>query len=123
MLLDRFARMESYERWAPFYDAMRGDPAEPARVVRGLLERYAPGAGTLLELACGTGSVLELLARDYDVTGVDLSPAMLALARERLPNVPLVEGDMTTLDLGETFDAVVCVADAINHLRPFSAWE
>ena len=30
---------------------------------------------------------------------------------------------MTTLDLGETFDAVVCVADAINHLRPFRAWE
>ena len=113
--------MDSYERWAPFYDAMRGDPAEPAAFVRELIEKHAPDARTLLELGCGTGALLQLLP--YESTGVDLSEEMLRIARAKLPRARFVQGDMTSLALGETFDVVVCVADAINHLRPFAQWE
>lgn len=115
--------MEGYESWAPFYDAMREDAAGAASYVRGLIERHRPAAETLLELGCGTGSVLEHLAADYKVTGVDLAPGMLRIASTKVPHARLVQADMTTLELGETFDAVVCVADAINHLRPFAKWE
>jgi SAM-dependent methyltransferase len=115
--------LASYETWAPFYDAMRGDAAGPAAYVRELIAKHHPSADSLLELGCGTGSVLAELARDYRVTGVDLSQPMLDVARTKLPDVRLVQGDMTTVDLGETFDVVVCVADAINHVRPFAQWE
>jgi len=115
--------VSGYEDWAPFYDAMRGDQAAAIDYVAGLIERHHPKAQTLLELGCGTGTVLERLQRRYDVAGVDLSEPMLRVARKKLPGVRLVHADVTTVDLGETFDVVVCVADVVNHLRPFRKWE
>ena len=70
----------------------------------------------MLELACGTGSILAQLRDEYEVVGVDLSPQMLAIAWEKLPGVELIEGDMTEVRLGRTFDAVLCLYDSINHL-------
>lgn len=115
--------MAGYERWAPFYDAMRGDQAAPVAYIAGLIEKHHPGTETLLELGCGTGAVLEQLQERYTVTGVDLSQSMLRIARTKLPRARLFRRDITTVDLGETFDAVICVADVVNHLRPFRAWE
>jgi SAM-dependent methyltransferase len=115
--------VQSYDVFAPFYDAVQGDRADHAAYIRSLIEKHHPEARTLLELACGTGSVMKQLASSYDVTGVDRSEAMLAVAREKLPDARLVEGDMTTVDLGETFDVVLCAFDSINHLLRFDEWE
>jgi ubiquinone/menaquinone biosynthesis C-methylase UbiE len=46
-------------------------------------------AGSLLDVACGTGKHLEQLMRWYQVEGLDLDDGLLAIARERLPGVPL----------------------------------
>lgn len=115
--------MQSYDVFAPFYDAVQGDRADHAAYIRSKIEEHHPEAKTLLELACGTGSVMKQLASSYEVTGVDRSEAMLAVAREKLPDARLVEGDMTTVDLGETFDVVLCAFDSINHLLHFEEWE
>jgi SAM-dependent methyltransferase len=115
--------MAGYERWAPFYDAMRGDQSARVAYVGALIEKHHPAAETLLELGCGTGSVLEQLQARYTVTGVDLSPQMLRIAKTKVPHARLLRGDITTVELGETFDVAVCVADVVNHLRPFRAWE
>jgi SAM-dependent methyltransferase len=115
--------VQSYDVFAPFYDAVQGDRADHSAYIRSLIEEHHPEARTLLELACGTGSVMKQLASSYEVTGVDRSEAMLAVAREKLPDARLVEGDMTTVDLGETFDVVLCAFDSINHLLRFEEWE
>jgi SAM-dependent methyltransferase len=115
--------VQSYDVFAPFYDAVQGDRADHAAYIRSLIEEHHPEAKTLLEFACGTGSVMKQLASSYEVTGVDRSDAMLAVAREKLPDARLVEGDMTTVDLGETFDVVLCAFDSINHLLRFEEWE
>ena len=73
----------------------------------------------VLELGCGTGRVAVPLAEaGLRVTGVDLSPAMLARARERAEGLPLrlVEGDMRTLDLAERFGAVVLPLGGLQHM-------
>jgi predicted TPR repeat methyltransferase len=88
-----------------------------------LIEEHHPHAKTVLELACGTGSVLKELRLRYEVVGVDLSEPMLAVAAGKLPGVRLVRGDMTRLALGERFDVVLCVFDSINHLLSFEEWE
>jgi trans-aconitate methyltransferase len=67
--------------------------------------------------------MLAQLRPDYAVTGLDLSPQMLAVAREKVPDVRLVEGDMTAFRLEERFDVVLCVFDSINHLLDYAAWE
>jgi SAM-dependent methyltransferase len=115
--------MAGYERWAPFYDAMRGDQTAAIDYVAGLIEKHHPEARRLLELGCGTGAVLARLRHHYDVTGVDLSEQMLRVARKKLPGVRLLRADVTSVELDETFDVVVCVADVVNHLRPFRKWE
>ena len=47
---------------------------------------------------------------------------MLARARARVPRARLIEADMTDFDLGERFDAVICVFDTLNHLTDFERW-
>jgi SAM-dependent methyltransferase len=84
-----------------------------ARIVRG----RSPGATTLLDVACGTGKHLERLRAEFACEGVDLDEGLLAVARERLPGIPLHHGDMRTLDLGRQFDAVTCLFSAIGFVK------
>ncbi|WP_348790004.1 methyltransferase domain-containing protein [Leifsonia sp. NPDC080035] len=78
-----------------------------------------PGSD-VLDVATGTGLVLRSL-RDARagarLTGVDLSPGMLAVARERLPEAAFIEADATALPiLDATVDVVICVTGM--HLFP-----
>jgi SAM-dependent methyltransferase len=113
----------SYDVFARFYDAVQGDRAEHARYLRSLIKRHAPRARTVLELACGTGSILKQLWTHYEVTGLDRSEQMLEIAADKVPGVPLFRGDMTNFNLGERFDVVLCVYDSINHLLRFDEWK
>jgi ubiquinone/menaquinone biosynthesis C-methylase UbiE len=78
----------------------------------------------ILELACGTGRVAIPLAREGSrVTGIDISDAMLAEAREKAAregvHVEWVKGDVRDFDLGKRFGLVIFPANAFLHLlRP-----
>lgn len=81
-----------------------------------VLEGTADGeVRTLLHLGCGGGCFDLRLSKHFQVTGIELAPAMLELARELNPDVEYLEGDMRTLRLGRTFDAVL-VADSIGYM-------
>lgn len=71
--------------------------------------------GTLLELGSGGGNNASLLKQRYDMTLVDLSPQMLATSRTINPELEHIEGDMRTVRLGRTFDAVL-IHDALMHM-------
>lgn len=71
---------------------------------------------TLLDMGCGGGKNVLNLKRTFDVTGVDLSPTMLAQAKALNPECTFVEGDMRTCQLSRTFDAVF-MDDAISHMN------
>ena len=97
------------------YASVRDYRREAAELDR-LIQERKPGARTLLDVACGTGAHLEHLS-GYEAEGLDLDPEMLAVARERLPNVPFHEADMADFDLGKHFDAVVCMSSGIGYVR------
>ncbi len=99
------------------YEAIGKDYGAESSQIRSLIEQRKPEARTLLDVACGTGGHLRHLQETYEVTGVDLDPEMLEQARELLPDARLVEGDIRDLDLGETFDAVVCLFSSIGYLE------
>ena len=66
------------------------------------------GPSSVLDAGCGTGRVAaELARRGIEVIGVDADPSMIATARRQAPGITWVEADVTGLDLGRTFDAVV----------------
>lgn len=75
----------------------------------------------ILEPACGTGRILVPLARaGLDVTGLDVSPAMLAVAEHKLDRalrrrVRLVEADMRDFDLPERFQMAFLATDSFMH--------
>ncbi len=78
---------------------------------------------TVLDLACGTGTLTWLLAeRGYETIGVDLSPEMLARAQEKAPEgfageLPMfLNQPMDRLDLYDTVDACVCCLDSVNYV-------
>jgi SAM-dependent methyltransferase len=85
--------------------------------VTGLIRQYAKRpAVTLLDIGCGGGKNVFNLKRLFTVTGVDLSPAMLAQAKELNPECTFIQGDMRTFRLDTTFDAVL-MDDAISHMN------
>jgi SAM-dependent methyltransferase len=111
-----------YDKSARIYDLLyvgsgiKNYRAEAAELHR-IIQEARPTAKTLLDVACGTGAHLVEMQRWYAVEGVDVSPAMLAVARTRLPGVSLREADMRTLELGKTFDAVTCLFSSIGYMH------
>jgi SAM-dependent methyltransferase len=106
---------ELYEQHAALYDlAFRWDIEDE---VDWLLERLGPDCRCVLEPGCGSGRVLEPLARrGLEAVGIDRSPGMVELARARGADVVLAE--MTDFDLGRTFDGAVCPINTLAHLTP-----
>lgn len=119
----RLERVSDYDLLAPYYDVVTGDFASEAGFVRDIIRHRHSRAATLLDVACGTGSITARLAGDYQVSGLDLSPGMLAVARTKLPGTPLYLADMTRFKLDARFDAIICAYQGVNHLLDFPAWE
>jgi ubiquinone/menaquinone biosynthesis C-methylase UbiE len=98
---------EMYEQWlaAPLF--------RPSAELTLDEVNLAPG-DSILDIACGTGVVArvakERLGEDGSITGVDISPEMLAVARRVAPDIDWREGNALALPLrdGEQFDVVVC---------------
>ncbi len=112
----------AYEQFAPFYDAVMDDPGPRAARVNSWIERYRPDARSVLEVGCGTGSILVRLTTTAALTGLDRSPEMLAIAARKIPDASFVEADMASFSIGRRFDVVLCIFDSINHLLTLEEW-
>jgi SAM-dependent methyltransferase len=115
--------MASYDTFSKFYDAVMGDRAEATECLREFIRKGCPEAKKVLELGCGTGSVLKHLAKEYEVCGLDQSRKMLSIARKKVPQARLFQQDMVRFSLPERFDVVCCVFDSINHVLRFAGWK
>ena len=107
------------DRFAPFYDDDYRHYQADLELVLALAEECGD---PVLELGCGTGRVLApLAAHGCQVTGVDISPALLAVARARLAaaghSVTLVQADLRGLKLqGRPFSFAFCTSNTLMHI-------
>ena len=117
--------MASYEFLAASYDELMRDAdyARRADFVEKLFRRAAKrDVRTVLDLACGTGTMTCLLTeRGYELISVDGSEDMLMEAREKAQGIRGVEPlflhqSMPRLDLNDTVDAAICCLDSLNYL-------
>jgi SAM-dependent methyltransferase len=111
----------AYEAIAPAYDeftAHHDYEAWTSSLVE-VLEEHGLRGNRLLDVGCGTGkSFLPMLARGWQVSACDLSPRMVAIAREKVgPEVLLAVADMRELPRFGEFDLVWALDDAVNYLR------
>ncbi|WP_310551538.1 class I SAM-dependent DNA methyltransferase [Paenibacillus glufosinatiresistens] len=123
--------MNAYGKFAYVYDELMADMpyARWLAFAEEAWERFGRRPGSVAELGCGTGSIaIPLSERGYEVTGIDLSSDMLAVAQQKLEERPgglrrLREGgvrwvrqDMTEWELGEPVDAVISFCDCLNYV-------
>ena len=91
--------------------------AEEAEFYTRTLQAACPSAPlTLLEMGSGGGNNASHMKVNFQLMLVDLSPAMLKVSRQLNPQCVHIEGDMRTVRLGRTFDAVF-IQDAIMYMR------
>ena len=86
-----------------------------------MLERFGLKPERVLDLACGEGTfAVRMAKKGFKVTGVDISPHLLRLARERAKkenvNVEFLLQDMRSLPFEEGYDLVTCWYDSLNYL-------
>ncbi len=115
--------MSSYESFAQYYDKLNSNVDYKARgeYILSLFDKFGNPPKTLLDLACGTGTLLKFFAqKGMDLIGVDASPDMLSIARDRLfekyPSVLLLCQRMDELDLYGTVEGGISTLDSFNHL-------
>lgn len=115
------AALSTYEKYAAIYDELNhhnnyemwlGEKLLPELEQRGLR------TGRALDVGCGTGRAFApLLRRGWQVRGCDISPAMLARAREQFGDaVELDVADMRELPVFGSFELVLVMNDAVNYL-------
>lgn len=115
--------MAQYDILAKFYDEVIGINGVAENFISRSIKKYNNKAETLLDLGCGTGSNLEYLNKHYNVTGIDASVEMISIAKSRLPEVNFIKGDITSFNLPDKYDVIVCLYDTINHITDFSGWK
>lgn len=116
--------MSGYSVFARYYDELTAniDYGRRGEYFHEIIKKFKKTKeNILLDLACGTGSISEVMARlGYDVIGVDNSDEMLGMAIEKKfesgLNIQYLCQDMRKLDMFGTVDVIICALDSINHL-------
>lgn len=113
--------MAMYQDFAQLYDALTEDVnySSIAEYIERIFKKHSvKPPKLLLELACGTGTITNLLSKKgYDMIGLDLSEEMLNVAREKCDDsVLLLNQDMTEFELYGTVDAILCLLDSVNYI-------
>ena len=110
-------RVDFYTLVAPFYDILVGPFLRPAR--KGVVRvAEAQKCRRILEVACGTGEQAIMLAKaGIEVTGIDLSPAMLGVARDKSPpGVAYLLGNAEDLPFASESFGCVTISLALHEM-------
>ena len=110
--------------YADVYDSLYADKDYPGEcdLIESLVGAHTENARRLLDLGCGTGvHAVELARRGFSVTGVDRAKSMLERAETRSAELgaaqrpTFVEGDLLTVDLGESFDVALMMFAVLGY--------
>ncbi|MEG0693232.1 MAG: class I SAM-dependent methyltransferase [Oscillospiraceae bacterium] len=115
--------MSSYKNFAEYYDILTNNIpyAKRGEYFNAILKKNAINDGILVDLACGTGSLSEVMSDfGYDVVGIDSSIEMLSVAMTKRydtgKDILYLNQEMQELDLFGTINACICALDSLNHI-------
>lgn len=110
---------DHFEGIAGEYDRWKEKSAYYYRLLSAILREHVPEGSSVLEIGCGTGTLLAALRPGRGV-GVDISPKMVEIAAAKFPTLVFRVADAEAFDPGETFDYVI-VPDVVEHLTDLGA--
>jgi ubiquinone/menaquinone biosynthesis C-methylase UbiE len=91
---------------------------QSATRIKDLAQKYSAINGNmLLDVACGTGTLITHLKSDFKCTGIDISSAMIDEAKKKTNEVEFKLGDMRTFSLPPKFDVITCLFNSLNYLQ------
>ena len=107
-----------FNRTARYYDLIYSfkDYGAEAEKIMALIRKELPTAKTILDVACGTAEHAELLSEQFEVDGIDLEPAFMEIAKEKVPSGNFWLADMSDFSLPKTYDVVQCLFSSIGYL-------
>lgn len=109
---------ELYNQLSKYTDASYRGTKDYQREVGFILRRVRnlTGRKVLIDVACGSGGHAELLSKaGFEVFAVDLSPAMLRLLKQNLPNAKTFNQDMRNFNVPVPADVLICMFNSINY--------
>lgn len=100
------------------YSGLKDYRAEAAQIAA-LIRRVHPQAKRVLDIACGTAEHARLLTKEHGlhVDGLDLDSAFVRIAKRKLPSASIFEADMSTFELPQRYDAILCLFSSIAYVK------
>jgi len=118
--------LKTYDQFAKFYDEVMGNEKTITSELNFILETHKPEFYSLLDLACGTGTILKNISEKFGSeknTGVDISEKMILTAKKKIPKANFYQQNIVNFKIKEKFDVITCLFDSINHIIKLSDWE
>lgn len=115
--------MEIYEDYPRVYDKLYEDMKDYRWEAGQVLNAVTVDDGRLVNFGCGTGLHDQYFVKEFDVVGVDVSDAMLDVAREKNPRARYVQGEITSVSLPGEFDVAVSLFGVLSYLDTNQAFE
>ena len=115
--------MSVFKDYAAYYDLLyeNKDYAKEASLIHQIIQKQFPGAKTILNLGCGTGSHdIYLAYYGYQITGIDLSEEMIeiAIAKKKEKNIQEIDfllGDVRSFRIEKKFDIVISLFHVLSY--------
>jgi ubiquinone/menaquinone biosynthesis C-methylase UbiE len=112
---------DEWKVFVTYYDELYVKPEQYQKEVQQVVifsQHYLQSRGnTLLDVACGTGGHMTYLQDHFQVSGLDLSQEMLAVARKKFPETPFYHGNMIDFSLDTHFDIIICMYGSIGFVK------
>lgn len=107
-----------YNEFADIYDSLIDtDYPKFVSYYKEILKRFDIKAHLVADLGCGTGTLSDLLQKEgFDVIGIDSSPEMLSVAKQKYSDILFLNQSVTEFELYGTVDAAFSSLDVINYL-------
>lgn len=113
----------AYNRFAEVYDRLMTEDIDYKKwfsYIESIFKRTNTMPKEILEMACGTGNLTEVLAKEgYDIECFDLSEEMLSIAYKKLrkyKNVSIRNMNMIDFEFNKKFDSIISICDSINYI-------
>jgi len=107
-----------YKKYAKFYDKVYSKKKYDAEVefINSVVKNFKVKGKNLLDMACGAGThAKKFVDNGFQVTGVDINPEMLKIAKAKVKNATFLEGSMQSFKSKKKFDVATCLFTAINY--------
>lgn len=114
--------MANYDIFSKYYDSVMNEYKLLLAIIDNEIKSNHPEAKSMLEIACGTGNILNHFKNKYKIYGLDLSNEMLKVAKQKISTGVFYNKDMIDFKLKDKFDIILCIFDSINHVINYKNW-